>query len=166
MEYEETHKRRRKKKAGGSCEGERGHRRLDRPGRKRQMGGVSPPMGGAGAMPQQGAMPPAGQPQPSPQQIQQMQQMMAARQAQAAGAPQGMMRPPGQKRGGKTPNWIQETGVNKPGHKGRLHRALGVPEGKPIPEGKLEKAAHSSSSHMRHMAQFAENVKGLGHKKG
>ena len=61
-------------------------------------------------------------------------------------------------------NWIAKTGVDKPGHKGALHRALGVPEGKPIPAAKLAKASASSNPHMQHMAQFAKNVKGLGHK--
>jgi hypothetical protein len=54
--------------------------------------------------------------------------------------------------------WIQKTGVNKPGHKGRLHRALGVPEDKPIPKKKLKAALHSKDPHIRHMAQFAHNV--------
>jgi len=60
--------------------------------------------------------------------------------------------------------WIQKTGVDKPGHKGALHRALHVPEGKPIPAAKLSGALHSSNPHMQHMARFAKNVKGLGHK--
>ena len=45
-----------------------------------------------------------------------------------------------------------------PSHKGRLHRALGVPEDKTIPESKLNAAAHSKSSHLRHMAQAAKNI--------
>jgi hypothetical protein len=61
--------------------------------------------------------------------------------------------------GGRPDKWIQGTGVDKPGHKGRLHRALGVPEGQPIPAAKLAKALHSSNPHMQHMAQFAKNVK-------
>lgn len=44
-------------------------------------------------------------------------------------------------------------------HKGMLHRALHVPEGKKIPAAKLAGAERSSDPHMRHMAQFAENVK-------
>ena len=46
-----------------------------------------------------------------------------------------------------------------PSHKGMLHRALHVPEEDKIPAAKLAKAAHSSDPHMRHMAQFAKNVK-------
>ena len=54
-------------------------------------------------------------------------------------------------------NWIGNA-VPK-SHRGELHEALGVPSGKTIPASRLESAAHSSNSHMRHMAQFAENVK-------
>jgi hypothetical protein len=54
--------------------------------------------------------------------------------------------------------WIQKTGVSKPGHKGGLHRALHVPQGEKIPKSKIEKASHSKSPHLRHMAQFAKNV--------
>jgi hypothetical protein len=43
-----------------------------------------------------------------------------------------------------------------------LHRALHVPEGESIPSGKLSKALGSGNEHVRHMAQFAKNVKGLG----
>jgi len=56
--------------------------------------------------------------------------------------------------------WIQKAVPES--HKGRLHRALGVPADKPIPAGKLAQAAASSNPHMQHMAQFAKNVKGLG----
>jgi hypothetical protein len=63
---------------------------------------------------------------------------------------------PGRKDGGK---WIQASGVDRPGHKGALHRALGVPEGEPIPAKKLGHALASDNPHMRHMAQFAKNVK-------
>jgi hypothetical protein len=54
-------------------------------------------------------------------------------------------------------HWIQKTGVSQ--NKGGLHRALGVPMGKPIPAGKLAGALHSSNPHLEHMAQFARNVK-------
>ena len=62
-------------------------------------------------------------------------------------------------------NWIAKSGVDKPGHKGRLHRALGVPSDKPIPSGKLSGALKSANPHLRHMARFAANVKGRGKKK-
>lgn len=42
--------------------------------------------------------------------------------------------------------------------KGGLHRALHVPEDQPIPKDKLESAKHSSNSHIRHMANFAETM--------
>ncbi len=54
--------------------------------------------------------------------------------------------------------WIQKTGVDKPGHRGGLHRALGVPQGQKIPQSKISRAQHSGDSHLRHMAQFAHNV--------
>lgn len=46
-------------------------------------------------------------------------------------------------------------------HPGGLHRALHVPEGKKIPEDKLEKAAHSSDEHIKRMADFAKELKGF-----
>lgn len=55
--------------------------------------------------------------------------------------------------------WIQKAGVDKPGHKGQLHRSLGVPQEKGIPAKKLAKALHSKNPHIRHMAQFAKNVR-------
>lgn len=51
--------------------------------------------------------------------------------------------------------WIQKA-IKKPG---ALHKALGVPEGKKIPEGKLEKAEHSKSPKMRKRATLAETLK-------
>lgn len=47
-------------------------------------------------------------------------------------------------------------------NKGGLHRALGVPEGTPIPAEKLEKAKNSKNSHVQHMANFASTMKGFG----
>jgi hypothetical protein len=41
---------------------------------------------------------------------------------------------------------------------------LGVPEGKPIPESKLEAAAHSKNPTERKRAQFALNAKKWNHK--
>ncbi len=42
-----------------------------------------------------------------------------------------------------------------PAHKGKLHRALGVPEGEKIPAKKLARAKDSSSPAMQKMANFA-----------
>lgn len=47
----------------------------------------------------------------------------------------------------------------KPSHKGLLHKDLGVSQGKPIPEGKLKKAMHSSDPAVKKRAVFAENAK-------
>lgn len=46
-------------------------------------------------------------------------------------------------------------------HKGALHKSLGVPEGKKIPEKKLEKAEHSKNPTTRKRAVLAETLKGL-----
>jgi hypothetical protein len=56
-------------------------------------------------------------------------------------------------------NWI--SGAIK--HPGALHRSLGVPEGKKIPEAKVEAAAHSSDPLLAKRARFAETLKGLRH---
>lgn len=45
----------------------------------------------------------------------------------------------------------------KPSHRGLLHKELGVPQGKEIPEKKLEQAAHSDNAAERKRAVFAEN---------
>lgn len=45
--------------------------------------------------------------------------------------------------------------------KGGLHRALGVPEDETIPASKIEAATHSSNEHVRHMANFAQTLKGF-----
>lgn len=42
--------------------------------------------------------------------------------------------------------------------KGGLHRALGIPEGKKIPQEKVEAASHSSNAHVAHMANFAKTM--------
>lgn len=47
----------------------------------------------------------------------------------------------------------------KPSHEGRLHKALGVPEGQKIPVSKLDAAAHSKSPALRKEAQFALNAR-------
>jgi len=53
--------------------------------------------------------------------------------------------------------WIQKA-IN-PDNKGALHRSLGVPEGKKIPEKKLEKAEHSKNGTLRKRANLAETLK-------
>lgn len=52
-------------------------------------------------------------------------------------------------------NWIQ--GVITPEKKGSLHKTLGIPEGRKIPERKLEKATNSQNDLTRKRAK-----KGLG----
>ncbi len=47
----------------------------------------------------------------------------------------------------------------KPSHKGRLHRALGVPLGSKIPAAKMRAAlAGKHGSKVREMAQAAHNI--------
>ena len=65
------------------------------------------------------------------------------------------------KDGGKV-DWIKGA-TSK--HKGALHRELGVPEGKKIPEKKLEKAEHSKNPTERKRADLAETLKGFHHRK-
>jgi hypothetical protein len=45
---------------------------------------------------------------------------------------------------------------------GGLHRALGVPENKDIPEDKMKAARHSTNPHIKAMAGFAKTLEGLG----
>lgn len=45
----------------------------------------------------------------------------------------------------------------KPSHKGLLHEKLGVPQGKNIPEKKIDKAMNSKSPALRKEANFARN---------
>ncbi len=56
-------------------------------------------------------------------------------------------------------DWIQNIHMKE----GSLHKALGVPEGKKIPEKKLEKATHSNSPLMRKRANLAQTLKKLNH---
>jgi|HubBroStandDraft_3_1064219.scaffolds.fasta_scaffold02602_9 hypothetical protein len=80
----------------------------------------------------------------------------------------------GYMRGGHVKSERREPKMAKGGHwiagatknKGALHRSLGVPEGKKIPEKKLEKAEHSKNPTMRKRAALAETLKGMHHKKG
>jgi hypothetical protein len=51
----------------------------------------------------------------------------------------------------------------KPSHKGLLHKELGVPEGKPISEKKLEKAEKSASPAEQKRITFAETAKKWNH---
>lgn len=64
----------------------------------------------------------------------------------------------GYKAGGATKEkWIQGA-VKNPG---ALHRELHVPEDKPIPAKKLDKAAHSDNPTLRRRANLAKTLKGM-----
>ncbi len=51
----------------------------------------------------------------------------------------------------------------QPSHKGRLHKALGIPAGEPISRAKEEAAARSKDPHLRAMARFALSARGFKH---
>jgi hypothetical protein len=53
--------------------------------------------------------------------------------------------------------WIQKAVKNK----GALHRELKVPQGKKIPEKKLEKAEKSENPRMRKQATLAKTLRGI-----
>jgi hypothetical protein len=55
--------------------------------------------------------------------------------------------------------WIQK--ALNPKTKGKLHRELGVPEGKKIPAKKLAKVTHSKNPTIRKEANLAKTLKGL-----
>lgn len=55
--------------------------------------------------------------------------------------------------------WIQK--ALPPSSKGKLHKALGVPEGKKISEKKLNAAMNGKNPTVRKEAQLAETLKGL-----
>jgi len=51
----------------------------------------------------------------------------------------------------------------KPQNRGKLHKALDVPQGSAIPAGKLEKATKSTNPALKREAVFAENAKSFSH---
>ncbi len=53
--------------------------------------------------------------------------------------------------------WIQGA-IKKPG---ALHKSLGVPEGKKIPDSKIKKAEHSKNPTTAQRARLAETLKGF-----
>jgi hypothetical protein len=55
--------------------------------------------------------------------------------------------------------WIQN--AVKSSSKGNLHKALGIPLDKKIPEGKIEKATNSKNPTIRKEANLANTLKGL-----
>lgn len=51
----------------------------------------------------------------------------------------------------------------KKSHRGLLHKKLNVPQGKKIPQAKIDKAAKSKSPALRKEADFAKIAKKLKH---
>ncbi len=56
--------------------------------------------------------------------------------------------------------WIEEAASGR--HRGYLHRAVGVPEGEPIPDAALAKAARSSNPRLRAAVVRARTLERLG----
>lgn len=52
--------------------------------------------------------------------------------------------------------WIQDAHIKK----GALHREMGIPESKKIPEGRLKKAEHAGGK-LGKRARMAETLKGM-----
>ena len=69
------------------------------------------------------------------------------------GAPLGMAK------GGRVPKKEFHPG----GHKGKLHREMGIPESETIPAAKLEAATHSSNPEKRRDAIRAKTMKSWNH---
>lgn len=59
----------------------------------------------------------------------------------------------------KTERWIQGA-IKKPG---ALHKQLGIPKDKKIPEKTLKRAKHSENPTLRKRANLAETMKGFHH---
>ena len=55
-------------------------------------------------------------------------------------------------------------GFHPGGHKGKLHRELGIPEGEKIPASRLASAQHSSNPEVRRDAIRAKTMEGWNHK--
>lgn len=51
----------------------------------------------------------------------------------------------------------------EPSHKGRLHTALGIPQGQKIPLSRLRAAAKSKNLHVRKMAAYAQTMRRWNH---
>ena len=63
------------------------------------------------------------------------------------------------------PEGVEMAKVFRPGgHKGKLHRELGVPEGQKIPAKKLAKAEHSKNPTVNRDAIRAKTMEGWNHK--
>ena len=62
----------------------------------------------------------------------------------------------------KAKKWIQE--ALGPESKGKLHKKLGIAQGKKIPMTKIKKAEHSKSPSLRKEATLAETLKHVHHK--
>lgn len=57
----------------------------------------------------------------------------------------------------KPKKWIQAMHMKK----GALHKEMGIPEGKKIPEKKLDKAAKSDNPKLAKRARLAKTLRGL-----
>lgn len=58
----------------------------------------------------------------------------------------------------KKKKWVPKKDFHPGGEKGKLHREMGVSEGKKIPKDKLEAATHSSNPEKKRDATRAETM--------
>ena len=63
----------------------------------------------------------------------------------------------------KPRKWTPKKEFKPGGHKGKLHREMGIPAGEKIPAAKLEAATHSPDREKRDDAIRAETMKGWKH---
>lgn len=55
-------------------------------------------------------------------------------------------------------SWVPKKYFKPGGHKGKLHRELGIPEDEKIPQKRLEKAEHSKNAEVRRDAIRANTM--------
>lgn len=64
----------------------------------------------------------------------------------------------------KKKGWVPKKDFHPGGEKGKLHRELGIAEGKKIPADRLEAATRSRNPEVRRDAIRAKTMKGWNHK--
>ncbi len=63
----------------------------------------------------------------------------------------------------KPKRWTPKKDFHPGGHKGKLHRELGIPGGEKIPAGRLAAAEHSSNPDIKRDAIRAKTMEGWNH---
>jgi hypothetical protein len=59
--------------------------------------------------------------------------------------------------------WVKKADFHPGGQKGKLHRELGIPEGKKIPASRLAAAEHSKNPEIKRDAIRAKTMEGWHH---